>query len=267
MRVANFLRNLGTNPPPSLLLEGGSAHDRLQLALYWAARVNCGQPNAPCLACSICEQIINQILRDLIVLDGRAEPVSVDMMRDMRAGLGDAPVAASYRVIILAEAQNLHPAAANALLKSMEEPLPGNIFVLTVPQRENILPTLVSRSIVLTLAWQYKEADEPTLENLAALTNWLQSGTGLFDQKSRKDSLSKDSVENLFLALQRNLLDAFCQKSTSCFSGLQNNLAALREIDLLLHESLEALAYNVNPVLVHDRTALRLYETLHRKPQ
>ncbi len=186
------------------------------------------------------------------------------MVRAMRAGLGDAPVAARYRVVILAEAQNLHPAAANALLKSMEEPLPGNIFVLTVPQRESILPTLVSRSMVLTLAWQHREPDSTTLENLAALTDWLQSGSGLFDKKSRKDSLQKESVENLFLALQQHLLDALSQKSGSCFARAQNNFPALKEIDLLLHEGLEALAYNVNPVLVHDRTATRLYAILQR---
>ncbi len=264
-RVANFLQMLGKSPPPSLILEGGNVTERFALALYSAARVNCNEQNAPCLHCPVCRQIQEQILRDLVVLDGRTEAISVDAVRTMRADLGNAPVGAKFRVIILAEAQNLHPAAANALLKSMEEPLPGNLFILTVPQRESILPTLISRSFVLTLAWQHFQIDEQTQKNLTAFTSWLKTGTGFFSQKSRKETLDNKSVRSLFLALQQQLLSTFLNTNESCFSSLQNNFSALKKIDLLLNKGLEEIALNVNPILVHDTVALHIYDMLQHK--
>lgn len=264
-RVADFLQILGSSPPPSLILEGGNVSERFALALYWAARINCSETNAPCLNCSVCTQIQEQILRDLIVLDGRTEAISIDAVRTMRADLGNAPVGAKFRVIILAEAQNLHPAAANALLKSMEEPLPGNLFILTVPQRESILPTLVSRSFVLTLAWQHFQTDEQTQKNLTTFISWLKTGTGLFNQKSRKEILDSQNVRSIFLALQQQLLFTFFKVNESCFSSLQHNFSALKEIDLLLNKGLEEIELNINPLLVHDTTALHIYDLLQRK--
>ena len=264
-RVTNFLQMLGNNPPPSLILEGGNSSERLALALYWTARVNCSEPNTPCLHCPVCTQIQEQILRDLVVLDGRTEAISVDAVRTMRANLGNAPVGSKFRVIILAEAQNLHPAAANALLKSMEEPLPGNLFILTVPQREIILPTLVSRSFVLTLAWQHFQTDEQTQKNLNTFISWLKTGTGLFSQKSRKENLDNQNVRSLFLALQQQLLSTFLKNNESCFSSLKYNFTALKEIDLILNKGLKEIEFNINPLLIHDTVALHIYNLLQRK--
>ena len=92
--------------------------------------------------------------RDFFVLDGREESIKIAQVREqVRPVLGEAPREAQKRIILLAEAQSLGEAAANALLKSMEEPRPHNAFILTTPQRERLLPTLISRSWILTLPW------------------------------------------------------------------------------------------------------------------
>ena len=55
------------------------------------------------------------------------------------------PFAGSYRMVLIRRAGHLNPASSNALLKTLEEPPPHNILVLTVQDPKEILPTLVSR--------------------------------------------------------------------------------------------------------------------------
>ena len=71
--------------------------------------------------------------------------------------------------------------AANALLKALEEPSPSTLFVLLTPQREQILPTLVSRSFCFTLPWPDPEqADAETAALQDSIADFLETGRGLF---------------------------------------------------------------------------------------
>lgn len=66
------------------------------------------------------------------------------------------PNEAAYRVLILAEAQTMTPQAQNALLKILEEPPAHVIFILTCENRSQLLETVRSRCVCLTLqpvAW------------------------------------------------------------------------------------------------------------------
>ena len=155
------LDQLAQNPPQVLVLEGGTASEREAAALYYAAALNCA-PAAPpeggaapgaCGSCHPCTQIMAKVFIDLLFLDGAEESIKVDDIREVRQKVGEPPRGPGWRVVVLTEAQGLTPQAANALLKSMEEPRPGNCFLLLAPQRERLLPTLVSRSWTLTLAW------------------------------------------------------------------------------------------------------------------
>ena len=61
---------------------------------------------------------------------------------------GIAPVSYTHLVCIIENAQELGPGGQNALLKILEEPPAGVRFVLTVPGRSALLPTIVSRTLV-----------------------------------------------------------------------------------------------------------------------
>jgi DNA polymerase-3 subunit delta' len=55
------------------------------------------------------------------------------------------PYEARVRVVIIADAHTLNPAAGNALLKMLEEPPARTVLILTAPQTGDLLPTIVSR--------------------------------------------------------------------------------------------------------------------------
>jgi DNA polymerase-3 subunit delta' len=78
--------------------------------------------------------------------------ISVDEVRRLRAFLGHTAEAGGWRVVIVDSADELNPNAANALLKSLEEPPPRALFLLVTAQPGGLLPTIRSRCRRLDLA-------------------------------------------------------------------------------------------------------------------
>jgi DNA polymerase-3 subunit delta' len=87
--------------------------------------------------------------------DGMAgHPIAVVRLLQQRAGLTS--VEGGRRIFIIGEAERLVPQessqeAANALLKLLEEPPPGSLFVLTAVDARRLLPTMRSRAVSVRL--------------------------------------------------------------------------------------------------------------------
>lgn len=265
------LARLAHKPPASLLLEGGSQAERRAMSLFWAAAVNCTALSGagPCGACPACVQMQGQASRDLFFFDFSAGPWKdvIDELREARRVLGEPPREGARRVVALFEVQGMLDEHANLLLKSIEEPGPFNVFVLTAPQRERILPTLVSRSFVMTLAWPRPTsapqgegaAEDPAAVLAAAFYGFLATGRGLFAHTGGKGKLDKAQAEAFVIAAQRDLAQALSGAATADgarFLAERLDLARLRRLDLLLDQARESLQTKVNPSLVVDWLAV-----------
>lgn len=84
--------------------------------------------------------------------------IPVDEVRRLRGFLSHAAVDGAWRVVIVDTADELNANAANALLKSLEEPPPRTVFLLVTSEPGGILPTIRSRCRVLGLAPLAREA-------------------------------------------------------------------------------------------------------------
>ena len=71
--------------------------------------------------------------------------IKIDQIRELCQVLTMKPYEARVRVVIIADAHTLNPAAGNALLKMLEEPPARTVLILTAPQTGDLLPTIVSR--------------------------------------------------------------------------------------------------------------------------
>lgn len=80
-----------------------------------------------------------------------ATSIPIDEVRRLRAFLGHRAAQDNWRVVIVDEANELNVNAANALLKSLEEPPPHTVFFLLSSAPGRLLPTIRSRCRVLTL--------------------------------------------------------------------------------------------------------------------
>ena len=267
-RIAGFLDRLAGDPPRSLLLEGGSVEERLALARFWAARLMCREEGPPCGRCRICQQVGEDASRDLFLLNGAEGAISIDTVREVRAVLGDPPAGRGPRVIILAEAQALGDGAANALLKSLEEPMPGNVFVLLAPSREILLPTLVSRSFVLTLGWPRGEQENPDLrEWLQALTEFIQSGRGVWlEWTGRKGNVDARLADDILREVQRCLVQAGYGNPETALARMlaaRLDVVAVRQVGVIVENALESLEVGANPAVTLEWAAIRMWNLLH----
>ena len=75
--------------------------------------------------------------------------ITIDQIRAMRRRLEKRPTLGTRRVVIVDPADDLEPAAQNALLKSLEEPPAGTYFLLIAHRLGRLLPTIRSRCRVL----------------------------------------------------------------------------------------------------------------------
>ncbi|WAT18339.1 DNA polymerase III subunit delta' [Aurantiacibacter sp. MUD11] len=79
-----------------------------------------------------------------------ARNIKIDQIRELQRRLTTRPTLGSRRAVIIDPADDLEPGAANALLKSLEEPPQGTFFLLIAHRLGRLLPTIRSRCPVLT---------------------------------------------------------------------------------------------------------------------
>jgi DNA polymerase III gamma/tau subunit len=110
----------------ALLLTGPAGSGKRALALAVASALNCERaPGEGCGACATCERIAAGVHPDVITLarEGAAQIIPIETVRtQVVAAVGLPPHEARERLFLIDEATALPPAAANALLKTLEEP-------------------------------------------------------------------------------------------------------------------------------------------------
>ncbi|MSQ22096.1 MAG: DNA polymerase III subunit gamma/tau [Dehalococcoidia bacterium] len=115
-------------------------------ARIMAKAVNCLNPQdgEPCNACRLCMAVNEGRALDLVEIDA-ASNRGIDEIRSIREKVNYAPAEGAYKVYVLDEAHMLTDAAADALLKTLEEP-PGHvIFILATTEPHKLPGTIVSR--------------------------------------------------------------------------------------------------------------------------
>jgi DNA polymerase III subunit gamma/tau len=112
-----------------------------------AKALNCakGPTPDPDNTCESCRQISAGSSLDVLEIDA-ASNRGIDQIRDLREMVRYAPAASRYKVVILDEAHQLTDEAANALLKTLEEPPEHVVFILATTQPEDLADTIKSRA-------------------------------------------------------------------------------------------------------------------------
>ena len=138
------------------LLVGPRSIGRRTMALRFSQALNCQDPQAPgepCRACRACEQVERMQHPDLLVVqaEDQGTTLRVDQVRELQHDLALSPYQSAYKVAVLLRFEEANISAANALLKTLEEPSPRVVLILTAESEELLLPTIVSRCETLHL--------------------------------------------------------------------------------------------------------------------
>ena len=152
----------------ALLLNGPAGIGKQQLAEFFAQSLLCADPQAdgsPCDQCHACSLYKAGTHPDLFRLspEGDSKNIRIDQIRSLIEGISLSSHYGRYKVVILYPAHAMNIAAANALLKTLEEP-PTNTVLLLITDRPSFLPaTIRSRCQSLRLALPARQEGEAWL--------------------------------------------------------------------------------------------------------
>ncbi len=168
------------------------------------------EPNPqPCLQCKSCRKFERGVHPDLLILEPHGRYIKIDQVRDMQKMLSFAPLEAKRRICTIISADSLNKDAANALLKTLEEPPENTHLLLSAISTSRLLPTIVSRCQLLPLKGYAHEH--------------------VFDELFTEDTLPRDELPFLRYVsggnpeLARQMVEAgLCQTRQTIFSFLSS---------------------------------------------
>ena len=161
------------------LVTGPPGSGRSTAAVAFAAALQCVSNG--CGECKDCRMVFEGTHSDVTVIDTEGLSIGVDVARDIVRKAAMYPAVGGWQVIIVEDADRLTEQAANALLKSIEEPSPNTVWLLCAPFAEDVLVTIRSRCrhVVLTtpsvtdvarFLVRKEGIDEPTARAIASAT-------------------------------------------------------------------------------------------------
>jgi len=151
---------LGGRLSHAYLFLGPGGVGKAATARALACALNCTQPEADgdaCGNCPSCRRMHAGTHPDFLVItpEESKTQIKIEQIRELRRLTAYPPLGGGWRVVVIKPAEALsavNDAAANALLKTLEEPPPQHLLVLTARGEADLLPTIVSRCHKLAFA-------------------------------------------------------------------------------------------------------------------
>ena len=135
------------------LIEGGEGCGKTYFARFAAAAVLCTGDKPPCGKCPSCVKALAGSHPDLFYFSpDKKASMGVETVRDIKKSLFFMPNDGDRKVYIIDDAQKMTVQAQNALLKFIEEPPASVLFFIVADKKESLLPTVVSRTRIISLA-------------------------------------------------------------------------------------------------------------------
>lgn len=227
--IWQHLQGLRNRLPNALLLKGAEGIGKLDLALDYAQSILCEKPlpsGFSCQTCSSCHWFLQETNPDIrliqpdamAALDDAPEKesgkkasreITIDQIRGLSTFVNLSAHSGGYRVVVVYPAEAMNSNSANALLKTLEEPTDKLLFILVSNKPQQLLPTILSRSLSLAVpmpsieistTWLKKQG-VPDPANLLAQTGfapllalqWAGEGAGTEDRKVMLEAIKQTS--------------------------------------------------------------------------
>ena len=193
------------------LLQRSLARRRLGHAyLFTGHQLELLESLARTLVCPVCRKIDDDTHADMHWArpESKSRVVTIEQMRELMREIQLKPTEAEYKVAIITAADRLNPQAANAFLKTLEEPPAKSVLILLTTEPQRILKTVLSRCLRLNFSGEAAPLLDP------AQSEWL----------ARFGALA--ATESKSLLGRYRLLDVLLQKLGEIKSRVEETLTA-----------------------------------------
>lgn len=136
------------------IINGEKSSGKEFIAKVFAMALQCeNNKENPCQECHSCKQALSNNQPDIIrVLHEKPNTISVDDIRgQINNDVAIKPYSSPYKVYIINEAEKMTVQAQNAILKTLEEPPEYAVILLLTSNVNSLLPTILSRCVVLNM--------------------------------------------------------------------------------------------------------------------
>lgn len=141
------------------LVTGPPGSGRSVAARAFAAALQCERTSDPgCGECHACRTVLAGSHPDVSLVSTTETFIRVDRARELALTAATRPSTGRWRVLVVEDADRLNEQAADALLKSLEEPPPRTVWVLCAPTADDLIVTVRSRCRHLQLGTPPVEA-------------------------------------------------------------------------------------------------------------
>ncbi len=202
--------------PQAVIISGVPGIGKHELLHMIMADMVCREtPHGHCGQCQNCTLLRQGYHPDVDQVEPEKNIVKVKMIRELTEFFTSTPHCSDYKIAVIDQAESMNVAAANALLKVLEEPPSRGLLLLVTDTKHQLMPTIRSRCITLDV--------HLNKEDKSKLPAWLQEQTGQ-DNYVVNDALTlsdfqpltaKSLLESDQLKTFKNQLDGFYQVLTA----------------------------------------------------
>lgn len=167
--------------PQAVIVSGAVGTGKNELMRQMAAGLVCRKlENGHCGNCQNCTLFEQGYHPDVHIVAPEKNVVKVKMIRELTEFFTSTPHCSDFKIAVIRQANSMNTAAANALLKVLEEPPSRGILFLVTDTMHQLMPTIKSRCIVLDVSLSSDEKK--------ALLAWVNQNND-YDQQAIKDAL------------------------------------------------------------------------------
>ena len=203
--------------PQAYLFAGYDGVGKKFTAMTLAKALNCRElSDDSCDTCVSCRKIDGGNHPDVRLIEPDGQYIKIDQIRALQKDAGYKPFEGTRKVYIIDHAEVMRPEAANALLKTLEEPSTDCMIILVTANVYALLPTVISRCQFVrfvslgigTLTGLLEEKKQLSSERARLIASLSEGCPGRALSMDTEDALEKrDAVERLLTTISSDLQD------------------------------------------------------------
>lgn len=248
------------------IFTGPKGIGKRMVAEAFAGILLCGERSGSraCGCCACCRMVENGSNPDFIVIEAEGNSIGIEEIRKIQSEIIVKPLYSEKKIYLIADADKMTVQAQNCLLKTLEEPPPYAVLILTTSNYNAILETIRSR----TLKYSFKKNThdeiqgilekklETHLENINFVRAYSDGVPGVALELAGSEefaALREKTVELVFKLAKSKLVDVFT--IYDFFEANKNNIDILLDIMLLVYRDLLVAkkSHNGNVLINSDK--------------